>query len=80
MRHRTLCRYKSNCYHYISGNCEYIHLTPDLLDVPMAKNDNERMEAHKGILTAPSPQYKERYDKEKEKVMKLEKLNDEHKK
>ena len=74
LRHRNLCRYKTHCYHNISGKCEYIHLTTEVLEEAMAVDDNQNSEAHKVILTAPSPNFKDKYETEKNKSDRLEVL------
>ena len=44
-RHRNICRYKQYCYHYMKGQCEYIHAPMDLFDVPMAIDDKVKSDS-----------------------------------
>ena len=69
LRHRVLCRYGQYCYHYIRGQCEYVHLNKYLFDEPMVIEDNQTIETHKVILAAPSPVFKD----QNEKIQNLEK-------
>ena len=47
-------------------------------DVTLACEDDQHLEAHKVILTAPSPNFKEKYETEKNKSDNLEVLNKQH--
>ena len=60
----------------MKGQCQFIHL---IMDVPMAVDDEQNTEAHKVILAAPSPDYKEQYEKANETIDDITKLNDEYK-
>ena len=75
LRHRNVCRYKTHCYFNINGKCEYLHLETEVLEEAMAVNDNDNLEAHKVILSAAGPNFKDKYETEKNKSDRLEDLN-----
>ena len=50
LRHRIICRYGKYCYHNNVKACVFRHM-----DIPLARNDNQEVQAHKDILAAPKP-------------------------
>ena len=77
-RHRNECRYKQYCYHYRKGQCEFIHNSIDSSNVPLATDDNQKIDAHQDILAEQGPNYEDQY-KYNEDNENLKILNNEYK-